>query len=154
MHIAIFFHHSSMRCLCFAWTGHFNWTCVNVLMGSGDAYSTAAAKAFESAAAENQIEVCTKATYQAGSGNMESPIKDIVENECCLVTVVFGQTQDLAALLLEAHNQNYNGEWIMSPEIIDGVIDIQKKLDEPSSVHEVMTGMFGLYRNRSLTMLL
>ena len=75
---------------------------------------------------------------------MEAPIKKIMDNKCCLVTVVFGQTQDLASLLLEAHKQNYNGEWVMSPNIIDGVINVQKHLDEPSSVHELLTGMFDL----------
>ena len=128
--------------------GHFNWTCVNVLSGSGDPYSTAAAKAFESAAIDNQIDVCTRATYQAGCGKMEAPIKQIMDARCCLVNMVFGQAQDLAALLLEAHKQNYKGEWIMGDNIqasLDAVLnDLERNLDDPSSVHEVLRGMFAL----------
>ena len=118
------------------------------MSGSGDPYSSAAAEAFVSAAIDNQIDVCTKATYQAGSGKMEAPIKQIMDARCCLVTMVSGQTQDLAALLLEAHKQNYKGEWIMGNNIkagLDGVIDdLERNLDDPSSVHELLRGMFSL----------
>ena len=103
---------------------------------------------------DNQIDVCTKANYQAGSGKMKAPIKQIVDARCCLVTMVFGQTQDLAALLLEAHKQNYNGEWVMSPDIIEGVTHLKKYLDEPSSVHELLTGMFDPILERSVTVFL
>ena len=107
---------------------------------------------------DNQIDVCTKAHYQAGSGKMEAPIKKIMDNGCCLVTVVFGQTQDLASLLLEAHKQNYNGEWIMGDNIkgsLDGVVnDLERNLDEPSSVHELLTGMFDPILERSVTVFL
>ena len=79
---------------------------------------------------------------------MKAPIKQIMDARCCLVTVVFGQTQDLAALLLEAHKQNYDGEWVMGDNImasLDGIFnDLERNLDEPSSVHELLTGMFDL----------
>ena len=107
---------------------------------------------------DNQIDVCTKAHYQAGSGNMKAPIKQIVDARCCLVTMVFGQTQDLAALLLEAHKQNYNGEWFMGDNIkssLDTVVNrLKKNLDEPSSVHELLTGMFDPILERSVTVFL
>ena len=107
---------------------------------------------------DNQIDVCTKANYQAGSGKMKAPIKQIVDARCCLVTMVFGQTQDLAALLLEAHKQNYNGEWVMGDNIkgsLDTIAnDLKKHLDEPSSVHELLTGMFDPILERSVTVFL
>ena len=118
------------------------------MIGSGDPFSTAAAEAFLSAATDNQIDVCSKANYQAGSGNMKAPIKQIMDARCCLVTVVFGKPQDLAALLLEAHKQNYDGEWVMGENImasLDGIFNyLERNLDEPSSVHGLLTGMFDL----------
>ena len=85
---------------------------------------------------------------------MKAPIKQIMDARCCLVTMVFGQTQDLAALLLEAHKQNYNGEWVMGDNImasLDGIFnDLERNLDEPSSVHELLTGMFDLISKEAL----
>ena len=113
----------------------------------GDPYSSDAAKAFELAANDNQIDVCTKANYEAGSLDMGTPIKQIMDNKCCLVTVVFGQTQDLSSLLLEAHRQNYAGEWIMGDNIVGSldtiVNDLNKHLDE-SATHKLLRGMFEL----------
>ena len=37
---------------------HFNWTCVNMLFGAGDAYSTDVALAFEKVAKNVGIDVC------------------------------------------------------------------------------------------------
>ena len=115
------------------------------MIGSGDPYSTSGAKAFESAAMENDMDICVKATYQSGSTNMQKPIQEITNNNCCLVTVVFAQTQDLASLLLEAHRQNYTGEWVMGKNIIgsfDGVLkDLKNSLDEPS-IHKLLRGKF------------
>ena len=72
-------------------TDHFgDWRCANVLVGVGDPYSTVAAKSFESAAIDKQIDVCTKANYEPGSSDMTAPIKQIIDNRCCLVTVIFG----------------------------------------------------------------
>ena len=89
---------------------------------------------------------------------MKPVIKEIMDNRCCLVTVVFAQTQDLAALLLEAHKQNYNGEWFMGDNIkgaLDTVVNrLKKNLDEPSSVHELLTGMFDPILERSVTVFL
>ena len=125
--------------------GHFEWGCVNVLRGLGDSFSTAAVSAFETAAKENRIEVCTTASYEAGSTDMEKPIKEIIDKRCCLVTVLFGQTQDISSLLLEAHKQNYAGEWIMSDNVmgsLDSIIStLQNDLDEPS-IHKLLRGLF------------
>ena len=128
-------------------TEYFNWRCANVLVGVGDPYSTAAAKAFESAAIDNQIDVCTKANYETGSLNMKTPIEQIIDNRCCLVTVVFGQSQDISSLLLEAHRQNYAGEWIIGENVmgsLDTIVnDLSKHLDE-ASTHKLLRGTFGL----------
>ena len=114
-----------------------------MLIGAGDAYSTDVAKAFETAAIESGIDVCTKATYQAGSTDMRAPIKQIMDNSCCLVTVLFGQTQDISSLLLEADRHHYMGEWIMSENVmatLDGVVaDLKNYLDEPS-IHKLLRG--------------
>ena len=123
---------------------HFNWTCANVLIGLGDPYSTAGAQAFGLAAREKQMDVCTKVNFVSGSGDMEAAIKDIFDKKCCRVTVVFGQTQDLTSLFLEAHKQHYNGEWVVGDELLvnsDGIVkDLKRQLPEPS-VHELLRGM-------------
>ena len=122
---------------------HFDWTCVNILLGAGDAYSTDVALAFEKAAKNVGIDVCTKATYQAGSGDMQAPIKEIMDNSCCLVTVLFAQTQDIASLLLEAHKQHYTGEWIMSENVIatlDGIVAHLKNHMDDRSVQKLLRG--------------
>ena len=125
-------------------TGHFNWRCANVLSGLGDSFSSAGATAFELAAVENKIDVCTKATYEAGSMDMKAPIKRIMDNNCCRVTVLFGQTQDMSSLLLEAHRQKYPGEWIMSENVmatLDGVVNnLKNHLDEPT-IHKLLRGI-------------
>ena len=116
------------------------------MIAEGDSYSTAGAKAFESAAIDSQIDVCTKVSFQSSSRNVRPVIKEIMDNRCCLVTVVFGQAQDLASLLLEAHKQNYDGEWIMGDSIkgsVDTIVnDLKKHLGEPSSVHKLLRGRF------------
>ena len=114
-----------------------------MLSGVGDSFSTASAAAFESAATPSGVEVCRKATYEAGSTDMRAPIKKIMDKRCCLVTVLFGQAQDISSLLLEAHRQHYTGEWIVSENIIgslDGIInDMKNHLDE-LSIHKLLRG--------------
>ena len=126
--------------------GRFNWTCANILIGSNDPFSTAGADAFEKAAIANQINVCTKAEYKAGSVDMKAAIKKIVDTRCCLVTVVFGQTQDLTSLLLEAHSQQYDGEWIVGDNILGSLggiaRDLKRHLKSDSSVHKLLRGMY------------
>ena len=124
---------------------HFNWTCVNVLVGVGDPYSTDAAKAFEMAAKDNQIDVCTKANYEAGSLDMTTPIKQIIDSRCCLVTMVFGQTQDISSLLLEAHKQRYAGEWIMGDNAMGSVDTIVNNLNTHLDEHATYKLLRGTY---------
>ena len=128
---------------------NFNWTCANVLIGAGDPYSTAGAQAFELAALDSKIDVCIKAEYVSGSGDMEGAIKDILDKKCCRVTVVFGQAQDLTSLFLEAHKQHYDGEWVVGDELIvtfDGIVkDLKRQLHEPS-VHKLLRGMLEVER--------
>ena len=118
---------------------------MNLLIGLGDAYSTDAAHAFEAAAIDNGIDVCTKAEYEAGSLDMKTPIKQIIDNRCCLVTVLFGQSQDISSLLFEGRRQNYDGEWLI-PDTANAYIDAittnlrRKHLDEPS-IHKLLRGM-------------
>ena len=115
------------------------------MVGDGDSFSTSGAEIFELEADNNGIDICMKANYEAGSLDMEAPIKQIIDSACCLVTVVFGQDRDISSLLLEAHRQNYAGEWVMSENIIDGldgiIESLKKDLDEPS-IHKLLRGMF------------
>ena len=138
---------ANMRDVCLRQPGDpFNWNCVNLLIGLGDAFSTDVANAFEAAAIENQIDVCTKATYEAGSVDMSIPIHQIIDNRCCLVTVLVGQVQDVSSLLLEGHRQGYTGEWYIpdsAKTYVDGIVrNLQKHLDD-SSIHELMRGIVG-----------
>ena len=115
-----------------------------MLSGVGDSFSTASAAAFESAATPSGVEVCRKATYEAGSTDMRATIKKIMDKRCCLVTVLFGQAQDISSLLLEAHRQKYMGEWMIGDIIggLDGIIsDLKNHLDEPV-IHELLRGLF------------
>ena len=104
---------------------------------------------------DKQLDVCTEATYKAGSSDMnymEKPIKQIINNRCCVATVLYGQVQDVSAALLEAHKQNYAGEWLIpdSAGYIDALLinlqNLQQKkehLHESSvSVHSLLRGMF------------
>ena len=76
---------------------------------------------------------------------MTAPIKKIIDNSACLVTVLFGQAQDLASLLIEAHRQNYAGEWVIGDNImgtLDGVVkDLKNHLDDPA-IHKLLRGKF------------
>ena len=122
------------------------WTCANVLIGSGDPFSTGAAKAFELAAIESQIDVCNKATYTTGSGDMKQAIQQIVGKKCCLVTMVFGQDYDLISLFLEAQKQGYAGEWLVGQNVISSRDHIVKEMMKSNltarSVHEFLRGMW------------
>ena len=125
------------------WPDHLNWPCANVLIGDGDAYSTDGAKAFALAAREKNIDICNKVKYKAGSGDMEAAIQQIMDNRCCAVTVVFGQSQDLASIFVEAQAQSYAGEWVVGDNILDSydviVNEMKKHLAEPG-VHKFMRG--------------
>ena len=72
-------------------------------------------------------------------------MKQIIESRCCLVTVLFAQTQDVIFLLLEAHRQGYAGEWIIhlpDSAYTDGVVSyLRTQLDE-SSLNRLLRGMF------------
>ena len=134
-----------------AFPDEFDWQCANVLIGNGDAYSTAAAEEFLLAARSKNIDVCTQAEYVHNSGDMSAAIKKIIDNRCCTVTVVFGQTTDLAALFLEAHKQNYGGEWVVGDWVvstIDVLINEMKRHSQrmgarlsESQIHEVLRGI-------------
>ena len=134
-----------MHVVCPRRTDHFKWSCVNLLIGLGDAYSTDSAKAFETAAIDNDIDICTKATYETGSSDMRATIKQIIDDRCCLVTVLFGQLQDISSLLLAAHKQNYAGELVMPDAaniFLAPVVSYLRKYLDESSIHRLLRGMF------------
>lgn len=128
---------------------HFKWECANVLLGSGDPYSTAGAQAFVSAATDLRIsnkliKVC-ESKYVSGSGNMKAAIEEIMNTKCCRLNVVFGQAQDLTALFREANTQGYEGEWLVGNEILvhldDIVNELKRHLDD-DAVHKLLRGMY------------
>jgi len=125
----------------------FQWTCANVLIGLDDPYSTTGAQAFEIAAKTNNIKVCTKAQYVSGSGDMRAAISDIMDKQCCKVNVVFGQARDLASLFLEAHEQRYDGEWVVGDNVlnsVDAIMDDLKHELSPASIHKLLQGIFSI----------
>lgn len=123
---------------------YFKWTCANVLIGLGDPYSVGGAEAFAKAAGHKRIDVSEEPRYLAGSGGeIAAAIKEIIEKSGCRVTVVFGQAQDLASLFLEAHKQNYGGEWIVGESLVgslDGVVSELKTHIPESAVHKLLQG--------------
>ena len=98
------------------------------------------------AAKNQQIDVFTKATYEPGSLDMRAPIKKIVDSKFCLVTVVFaGKLQDVSSLLLEAHRQNYTGEWVMPDGdnvYVGPIVNYMKKHLDEASIQRSMRGTF------------
>ena len=95
---------------------------------------------------DNQLDVCTEATYKAGSLDMEEPIKQIINKRCCVATVLYGQIQDVSAALLEAHKQNYAGEWLLPDSAVayidELLLNLRKKHLDESSIHSILRGMF------------
>ena len=127
---------------------HFGWRCSNVLSGVGDPYSSSAAIAFEQEAKKKEIDVCTKAEYNAGSDDMSKAIKQIIDNNCCLATVVFGQSKDLALLLVEGQKQGYAGEWIIGNNIVSSLDTVVKRMRahiDEAAIHKLLGGMYELY---------
>ena len=86
-----------------------------------------------------------EAQYEAGSLQMEKPIKQIINKRCCVATVLYGQVQDISAALLEAHKQKYAGEWLIpggAVALIDAItIDLRRNLPE-SEIHSLLRGIF------------
>ena len=119
-----------------------------MLSGVGDPYSSSAAIAFEQAANKKGIDVCTKAEYNAGSDDMSKAIKQIIDNNCCLATVIFGQSKDLALLLVEGQKQGYAGEWIIGDNIVsalDDVVEHMRAHIDEAAIHKLLGGMYELY---------
>ena len=122
----------------------FNWRCSNVLSGVGDPYSSSAAIAFEQEAKKKEIDVCTKAEYNAGSDDMSKAIKQIIDNNCCLATVIFGQSKDLALLLVEGQKQGYAGEWIIGNNIVSSLDTVVKHMRahiDEAATHKLLGGV-------------
>ena len=122
----------------------FKWKCANVLIGEGDSYSSAGAAAFQKAAKKNGINVCMTSSYTHNSADMEDTIHDIMDERCCLLTVVFAQPKDIVSILLEAHRQHYAGEWLMGETVIDSqtyiTTELKKRLGDTSAVYPLMRG--------------
>ena len=112
-------------------------------MGVHDPYSADAAKAFELVAEDKKIDVClTK--FDANPKSMEAALKEIIAKNCCQLTVVFAQVKDLVSLFLQAHKQQYTGEWIVGNSLVGSVADVVKDLErhdipEPA-VHKLLRG--------------
>ena len=131
--------------------GHIDWTCVNILSGAHDPYSEDAAKAFQIAAKNENMETCA-VSYTAKADTMASTIGRLTAStKCgcsvcrCRVNVVFGQPSNLTSLLFEASKQHYKGEWIIGHSEFGSFDDVVKglthMLPDSSSVHKTLRGM-------------
>ena len=107
--------------------GDFNWKCANVLIGVRSSYSSAGADAFMEAAKKNGIDVCAESIYE-DSRDIPDAISEIIEERCCLLTVVFAHSEDIVKILVEAHRQLYTGEWLMGETIFDSQQSVTKGL--------------------------
>ena len=134
-------------------SGYFNWTCANVLESSGDTFSFFGARAFTTAINGSDFSPCTVSYTtgsRAGSPDMKKTIRQLQANMdpgglcACRVNVVFAQKADLVHLFLEAHNQNYKGEWVVGDLLLGSLADVARDLKnelEDSSVYEILQGM-------------
>lgn len=98
------------------------------------------------AARNEDISICRQTKYVHQSGDMSATMKEIIENRCCSVTVLFGQSDDLAALFVEAYKQNYAGEWVVPdlPTRYNGLRKHIKDLLQPNmDINKVLRGMHG-----------
>lgn len=129
-------------------TDHLGWHCVNILNEVGDPFSTGAAEAFMNEATKNGIEVCGGVVHKYELNKVEETeaiFKKIVKDNCCYVNVVFDHAKELAALIHAARVGGYEGEWFignMVGEALGVVNELKKTLPEPSSVHEVLEGVW------------
>ena len=129
-------------------TDHFDWKCVNIFREVGDAYSTGAAEAFKNAAVKNGIDVCSGIIHKYEVDNVEETkaiFTEIMKDNCCYVNVAFDHGKDLASLIHAARGGGYEGEWFignMFSEALEMVNELKKKMSEPSSVHEVLQGVW------------
>ena len=131
--------------------GHFNWKCANLVIGSGG-FETSTSKAFKEEFEKDEGMWLVEAKYEKGSNDVEGTIKKIMEMKStderitCAVTVVFGLYQDLASLLIEAHQQGYTGEWIVAGFIgnfVPLLVPILEKAGlKPDEVQKLLRGMF------------
>ena len=71
-----------------------------------------------------------------------------LRNDCkCLVTVVFAKFQDLVSLLVAAHVEHYESEWVLSDVMMSSVDDVVREMAkqmDKSEVHEALRGMCSL----------
>ena len=79
---------------------------------------------------------------------MKKTIRQLVTDPdgcACRVNVVFAQTVDLVQLFLEAHKQNYKGEWVVGGSLFGSLSDVARDMMnnklEYSSVYEFLQGM-------------
>ena len=80
----------------------------------------------------------------SGAADVKAPVQEIIAKNCCRVTVVFAQAQDLASIFLEAHKQNYEGEWIVGETVVaavDGIVAELKTHLPEASVHKLLQGI-------------
>ena len=134
-------------------SGYLNWTCANVLESSGDSFSFFGARAFTTAinaVNRSDFKLCTVGYKSGDPDDIEKAIRELHKNKkpdglcACQVNVVFAQNADLVQLFLEAHKQNYKGEWVVGDSLLGSLADVardMKKELEDSSVYESLQGM-------------
>ena len=114
-----------------------------------DSFSKYGARAFKAAIKAihgKGFNLCTVG-YTAGNPDMKKTIRQLVTDPdgcACRVNVVFAQTVDLVQLFLEAHKQNYKGEWVVGGSLFGSLSDVARDMKNElknSSVYEILQGM-------------
>ena len=88
--------------------------------------------------------MCTEAKYETNSKDMSRAIEKIIYN-CCTATVLFGATQDVASLFVEAQKQAYEGEWLVGDFVVTDLAKLHKKMMANLTKKEVDEFMHGAY---------
>ena len=116
----------------------FRWKHVNIIAGS-DSYSRLGGEAFQAQAKQNGITIVRAASFITGSHDVAAALATVVSGKC-LGTVVFGQADDVVALLREGRKQGYTGEWIMSEHLVGEIQRIETSLGKDAK--ELLKGVF------------
>ena len=116
----------------------FRWKHVNIIAGS-DSYSRLGGEAFQAQAKRNGVRIVRAASFITGSQDVAAALATVVSGKC-LGTVVFGQADDVVALLREGRKKGYTGEWITSELFVGEIQRIETSLGKDAK--ELLNGVF------------
>ena len=94
-------------------------------------------KAFENAANEEGIDVCD-ISYPADLKDISETFKLLTTPSCgctvcrCRINVAFGQPEALISLFKQAHDQKYEGQWLVGESEFGSFDDVVRNLTNHS----------------------